>query len=91
VVVALVDYLVATINSLDETIGKSPQASTIALIMSGPRVYNGREWLPVPAVRLVSNEKPIEPILDGDGKIFVSIVSYRGMFLIVTECQWHLS
>lgn len=49
--------------------------------MSGPRVYNGQEWLPVPAVSTSSSTKPIEPILDGDGKIFVSIVSYRGTFV----------
>ena len=46
--------------------------------MSGPRVHNGHEWLPVPVVGTTSSEKPVEPILDGDGKIFVSIVSYRG-------------
>ena len=46
--------------------------------MFGPRVYNGHEWLPIPAVGTTSIAKPVEPILDGDGKIFVSIVSYRG-------------
>ena len=46
--------------------------------MSGPRVYNGHEWLPIPAASTTSSAKPVEPILDGDGKIFISIVSYRG-------------
>jgi hypothetical protein len=49
--------------------------------MSGPRVHNGQEWLPVPAVTTSSSVKPIPPIFDGDGKIFVSIVSYRGTFV----------
>ena len=60
--------------------------------MSGPRVYNGREWLPVPAVSTSSSTKPIEPILDGDGKIFVSIVSYRGTFVnrVFSQASYHV-
>jgi Glycosyltransferase (GlcNAc) len=54
--------------------------------MSGPRVYNGNEWLPVPAVSATSSTNPVTPILDGDGKIFVSIVSYRGT-LFVLSCD----
>ena len=47
--------------------------------MSGPRVHNGREWIPISSTVESSDVKPVEPVLDGDGKIFVSIVSYRGM------------
>ena len=53
--------------------------------MSGPRVDNGKGWLVVPAAHTNLEEKPIEPILDGDGKIFVSIVSYRGTLFVLVR------
>lgn len=40
-------------------------------------MFDGSNWNPV-SVGGDPNVKPIAPILDGDGKIFVSIVSYRG-------------
>jgi hypothetical protein len=49
--------------------------------MSGPRVYDGRQWTAVAAVAEDENEsgpRPVRPVDDGDGTIFVSIASYRG-------------
>jgi Glycosyltransferase (GlcNAc) len=45
--------------------------------MSGPRVYDGHQWTPVVDD---SGAHPVPPVMDGDGTIFVSIVSYRGMY-----------
>jgi hypothetical protein len=50
-------------------------------LMSGPRVYDGRLWTVVAAVAEDDNEsgpRPVRPVDDGDGTIFVSIASYRG-------------
>jgi hypothetical protein len=52
--------------------------------MSGPRLYDGRQWNPVVDNNNVSEDggssspRPIPPVEDGDGTIFVSIASYRG-------------
>jgi hypothetical protein len=44
---------------------------------SGPRVFDGQQWVSVTDASTASG-KPIPPEKDGDGSIFVSIVSYRG-------------
>lgn len=44
--------------------------------MSGPRVFDGRQWTQVTED---SGASPILPVEAGDGTIFVSIASYRGM------------
>jgi len=47
------------------------------------RVYNGHEWHTVddPPPSVSGNHRPLPPILNGDGKIFVSLVSFRGMYM----------
>ena len=47
--------------------------------MVSPRVFDSRVWSPLPEMN-VSERTPIKPVLDGDGKIFVQIASYRGKF-----------
>eukprot|EP00934_Nitzschia_sp_Nitz4_P000931 Nitzschia sp. Nitz4//scaffold82_size85912//42151//44131//NITZ4_005142-RA/size85912-snap-gene-0.140-mRNA-1//-1//CDS//3329558838//931//frame0 len=41
------------------------------------RVFNGQEWTDVQEIPFVGKERPLPPILNGDGKIFVSIPSFR--------------
>ena len=45
--------------------------------MASPRVFDGRIWNSVPEAN-DSGVTPIKPVLEGDGKIFVQIASYRG-------------
>jgi hypothetical protein len=45
--------------------------------MSGPRVFDGKAWVAVNE-ESASSSKPLPPVEDGDGSIFISIVSYRG-------------
>jgi len=45
--------------------------------MVGPRIHDSRSWSNLPETGS-SGGTPIKPVLDGDGKIFVSIPSYRG-------------
>jgi hypothetical protein len=45
--------------------------------MSEPKgVYDGVKWTPVVASE--QKEKPIPPVEDGDGTVFISVASYRG-------------
>lgn len=45
------------------------------------RVFNGQEWEEVVLDRPVQGkQQPLLPIFNGDGKIFVSIPSFRGMW-----------
>jgi hypothetical protein len=44
---------------------------------SGPRVFDGKAWVAVNEDS-ASISKPLPPVEDGDGSIFISIVSYRG-------------
>jgi hypothetical protein len=52
--------------------------------MSHGRIYNGTVWTDVVDVKSTSHLRdflslhPVTPVLDGDGKIHVSIVSFRG-------------
>jgi len=47
--------------------------------MSGPRVFDGNEWVPVEGnVGHTGSQAPVPPVKDGDGTIFVSIASFRG-------------
>ena len=51
------------------------------------RLFDGNEWHEVTDEEYGNhpldgkNAAPLHPILNGDGKIFVSIPSYRGEFL----------
>jgi hypothetical protein len=46
--------------------------------MSKPKgVFDGKHWQPVIETE-GTGEKPIPPVEDGDGTVFVSIASYRG-------------
>jgi len=46
--------------------------------MSGPRVFDGNEWVPVEGnVGHTGSQAPVPPVKDGDGTIFVSIASFR--------------
>lgn len=47
---------------------------------AGPRVFDGRQWLTLldDSLEQQGDQSPVEPVLDGDGKIFVSLASYRG-------------
>lgn len=42
------------------------------------RVFNGQEWEDVVDHPIEGKQRPVLPILNGDGKIFVSIPSFRG-------------
>ena len=46
----------------------------------GPRVFDGRQWVTVAATSEPDDTtaSPVKQVVDGDGKIFVSIASYRG-------------
>jgi hypothetical protein len=45
--------------------------------MSEPKgVFDGLKWTPVIATE--GKVKPIPPVEDGDGTVFISIPSYRG-------------
>ncbi len=45
--------------------------------MSEPKgVFDGLKWTPVVASE--QKEKPIPPVEDGDGTVFISVASYRG-------------
>jgi hypothetical protein len=39
-------------------------------------VFDGNRWTPV--VVTEGKEKPVPPVEDGDGTVFVSVASYRG-------------
>lgn len=50
------------------------------MTMVKPRVFNGHEYVDIPAVAGWTSPRPLP---DGDGSIFVSIASYRGRSLPV--------
>lgn len=49
--------------------------------MSGPRVFDGKEWYPVTdSVGHTGSVAPVPPTKDGDGTVFVSLPTFRGNF-----------
>lgn len=51
------------------------------LTMSGARVYDGHEWVPVEeTVGHTGSQAPVPPVKEGDGSIFVSLPSFRGKY-----------
>ena len=42
------------------------------------RVFNGQDWEEVEEHPITGKLRPLIPVLNGDGKIFVSIPSFRG-------------
>lgn len=47
--------------------------------MSGPRVNDGTNWVQI-TEDPYGSAKPPPPTEDGDGKIFVAIPSFRGVY-----------
>jgi hypothetical protein len=56
--------------------------------MSGPRVHDGTKWLQITEDAHAGGATPPPPEEEGDGKIFVVIPTFRGMFPLGGGVRW---